>query len=216
MEFGPLEAVDIRGFSFESFVTFIFEREMPREEYWYWQLDITFDAQTVCAYYLRLLREPEFLLDSYSKAQLEEGFWAVQTWMDCSVQRVIWDEELPFALREQCVRSMFDLFSLLFAMEPLDSAVYMWWDSFCYAWHSENRKRSRGGEDLLMQDVMFETLSRILWMGPQHCQKAALHGLGHLHHPLTESLISEFLAKNPGTSEEVRVYAAAASKFDVL
>ena len=93
-------------------------------------------------------------------------------------------------VREECVRSMYFLFRELFIDESLQTSVCMWWDSFCYGWHGGNRKRSRGGDDLLMQDGMFETLSRILALESDICQGAALHGLSHLHHPKTETIIA--------------------------
>ena len=55
---------------------------------------------------------------------------------------------------------MFHLFERLFAHDPLDTAVQMWWDSLAYDWHCHNRSRENGGADRRMQDVMFETLSR--------------------------------------------------------
>ena len=108
------------------------------------------------------------------------------------------------------------LFKDLFFAEPLDTAVYMWWDSFCYDWHCGNRKRERGGEDMAMQDVMFETLSQILAIPSEICQGAAIHGLSHLHHPKTEALIQRYLDRNPSLSEEWRATALAASRFELM
>jgi hypothetical protein len=50
---------------------------------------------------------------------------------------------------------MADLFKRLFAREPLDTSVKMWWDSLCYEWHCGNRKREHGGADLELQNVYF-------------------------------------------------------------
>ena len=92
----------------------------------------------------------------------------------------------------------------------------MWWDSLCYEWHCGNRDRDRGGEDLLMQDVIFETLSGLLKSDSTTCQGAALHGLGHLHHPKTQELVDSYLAEHPSLKEEWKAYALAAAKFEVL
>lgn len=219
----PLEPVDIRGYTFENFVDFVFNKEVPADSgktvpgTWYWQTEIEFDAQPVCEYYIQLFRAPEYLGETYSKTQLEQGFWAIQSHnLDCSVVRIIWDATLSFEKRALVVRSMYDLFSRLFLYEPLENAVHMWWDSLCYDWHCGNRKRENGGEDRQMQDVMFETLTRILSLNSEHCQAAALHGLGHLHHPLTARLVSTFLTTNPMLSEEMKTYALAASNFKVV
>ncbi len=212
------EQIDIRDYSFDRFVTFIFDRDASGDSStdWYWQVNVIFDPQSVCNYYAELFTHPDFLRNVYSKPQLDQGFWALQSGTDFSVMRIIWDERLPFAHREQLVRTMFDLFRQLFASEPLDTAVYMWWDSLCYDWHCGNRKRENGGEDLSMQDVMFETLSRVLSLDSEHCRSAALHGLGHLRHPLTRDLIVQFLASNPTLNEEIKTYALAAAEFKVL
>jgi hypothetical protein len=50
-------------------------------------------------------------------------------------------------------------------------------------------KRSRGGEDRTMQDVMFSTMSEILDTDSNECRNAALHGLRHIRHPATLEVI---------------------------
>jgi hypothetical protein len=67
-----------------------------------------------------------------------------------------------------------------------------------------------------MQDVMFLTLSDILALDSTICRGAALHGLGHLHHPDTDQLVQRYLRQNPALSSEARDYALAAARFEVL
>jgi hypothetical protein len=124
-------------------------------------------------------------------------------------------EELDFITREACVRTMYHLFERLFAIEHLDSSAHMWWDALCYDWHCGNRDRANGGDDRYMQDVMFETLAKILQLNSIECQKDALHGLGHLHHPGTKELIDQYVANHPNLSSEIRNYALAAAEFEV-
>lgn len=224
---------DIREFSFEEFVAFLFDREAPSGDQafsalverretpkwtpWYWRTDVIFDPERLCSHYLRLFHSPQSLLDRFSHEQLEQGFWAIQTSnLDCSADHLIWDEGLPFTTRAECVRAMFDLFRNLFASEGLETSVGMWWDSFCYDWHCGNRKRSNGGEDLQMQDVMFETLVKILSLDSKICQGAALHGLSHLHHPETDTAIQSYLDRNPDLDAEWRNIALGASRFELM
>jgi hypothetical protein len=213
---------DIRGISFENFVLFLFDREASVEseenaEHWYYSAEIVFEPGEIAAHYIRLFKEPEFLLTLFSKRQLEEGFWAIQSPnLECGVRQLMWIEELPFAIREDCVRSMFHLFERLFAQEPLETSAQMWWDSLCYDWHCGNRSRDKGGEEELMQDVLFETLSRILELDSVTCQGAALHGLGHLHHPSTEQLVADYIERRPGLDLKLKEYALAAARFEVL
>jgi hypothetical protein len=218
---GRNDHADITRASFDEFISFLFDHDAPpkdqKRDPWYWHIEVTFDSERACQYYQRLFKEPRFLLERFSKAQLEQGFWAIQSGnLSCSVSEMIWDTDLTLSDREECVRCMHNLFADLFAIEPLDTAAHMWWDSLCYGWHCGNRQRERGGEDLTMQNVLFETLSGILALESSFCQGAALHGLGHLHHPETNDLIQRYLKRNPSLSEERKQYALAAARFDVL
>lgn len=215
---------DLTEASYDDFVKFLFAHEsipFPQEkgdpEPWYWHATVEFAPLSVASFYIRLFTEPDSLLQKYSLQELEQGFWAIQSSnIECSVTEIIWMESIPFEIRESCVRAMFHLYQRLFSHEPLDTSVEMWWDSLAYDWHCENRSRSNGGEDLLMQDVMFETLSKILALPSSEVQASALHGLGHLHHPDTEALVDEFLERNPQIDSGLREYALAAAKFDVM
>jgi hypothetical protein len=207
--------------SFDEFLTFLFDRDVALEtkgkDYWYWHVEVEFDAEVIAAYYIQLFRQPEFLLERFTKEQLEEAFWAIPSYnLDCSVIRIINDSDLPLSLREECIRSMAELFKRLFATEPLNSSVQMWWDSLCYDWNCGNRGRERGGEDLKLQDIFFQTLAEVLAIDSWICQGAALHGLGHLHHPQTNELINRFISEHNFLTEEHKEYALAAARFEVL
>lgn len=215
---------DITAASFEDFVTFIFDREytpIPHDNKergpWYWYAEVKFNSFRIAGFYNRLFTNPTFLVERYSLDQLEQAFWAVQSSnLSCAVSEIIWDSKIPFDIRANCVRSMEQLFGRLFVNNGLETAVEMWWDSLAYDWHCENRCRDKGGEDRQMQDVMFETLGKILEQPSPICQGSALHGLGHLHHPETEKLISSFLQRHSNIDENMRSYALAAAKFEVM
>lgn len=216
---------DLIGASFEEFVAFLFDHEVilvpeygkTEPEPWYWTAEVIFEPVSVACNYVRLFSDPEFLLSIFSVEKLEQGFWAIKSSnIECAVTEIIWHEQVPFVIRENCVRSMFHLFGKLFATVPLDTAPNMWWDSLAYDWHCGNRSRSNGGEDEQMQDIMFETLEKILALPSLECQTAALHGLGHLHHPATAQLIDQYIQRNPAIDEDLRDYALAAARFDVV
>jgi hypothetical protein len=224
---------DLTECSFDQFVAFLFDHAAPvgdtsfaalskrgetdKWHPWYYDALVSFDPVRLCRLYSQLFQEPRFLLERFSRAQLDQGFWAVQsTTLECSAWSLIWNDAVPFATREECVRSMYFLFRELFKDEPLEESVSMWWDSFCYEWHCGNRQRSRGGEDLAMQEVMFETLSWILSLDSDICQGAALHGLSHLHHPQTGALIQNYLSKHLSLPEEWKKVARAAARFELM
>src|SRR5262245_2825737 len=100
-----------------------------------------------------LFTQPAFLLAQFSRAQLEQGFWAIQSPnLECGIRAIMWNEISGKTVFVLC----FILFERLFFNELLDTAVEMWWDSLAYDWHCGNRSRARGSEDESMQDVMFE------------------------------------------------------------
>lgn len=221
----PIQHFDITTMNFDEFVEFIFDREVvsyPKcvntdPDPWYWHADVAFDFPKVAAFYVQLFSKPEFLLTRYTPSQLEQGFWAIPSSnIECSVAEIIWAPQLPFAARESCVRAMYELYARLFAKEPLESAANMWWDSLCYDWHCGIRSRSNGREDREMQDVMFETLLKILDLPQRWCKEAALHGLGHLHHPATKDAIDNFLAKYADLDSDLKDYSFAAARFEVM
>jgi|SRR5580658_5047337 hypothetical protein len=214
----PHIQIDATNYSFEDFVELHFNHEFAQSvnQEWYWNSDLIFAPTQFCAYHIRLFHEPEILFSRFSKAQLEGGFWGMISGVDWSLRTLLWELDIPFSQRKESVRAMVDPFRRFFAVEPLDTSCHMWWDALCYDWHSENRVRERGGEDLQMQDVMFETLSSILYLDAAQCQAAALHGLGHLHHPETHLLINKYIDDHPSLTHEQREYALAATKFQVL
>ena len=130
---------DLSGIPFHDFVQFIFAQPVPATEKsdpWYWHVQTTFESDEIIDHYIKLFREPYFLLARFLKAELEQGVWAIQSCnLDCATAQLIWMTEIPLTSREECVRSMFHLFEKLFSVESLDTSVHMWWDSLCYDWH---------------------------------------------------------------------------------
>lgn len=193
--------VDITHYSFEEFVAFVFDRDVPvevetrtaeeRARRWYYRTNAIFDLRGLSSQYVRLFSESARLLGMFSKLQLEHGFSAIESGCSFSVKKLIWNTDLAFEYREGVVRSMFYLFRDFFSVEPLGYEANMWWDGLCYCWEIGQRQRSRGGDDSAMQDVMFATMSEILSIDSDECRFAALHGLHHLHHPTTLELIQQ-------------------------
>jgi len=200
-------------YTFNQFVDFLFARDVQsesarRRDSWYFNTEVCFDPHRVCGYYVQLFRNSAFLLERYSTAQLEQGFSAMTVRsLSCSVQQLIWSPELPFINRAECVRSMVYLCRDVFQHDAIGVTASMWWDSFCFAWECGNRQRSRGGEDLLMQDVLFGALSEVVLFDSSICRASALHGLEHLHHPETLAWIDGLIPSHPDIAEELTEYA---------
>src|SRR5271169_1807918 len=93
--------VDISAYSFEEFISFLFDREVPtdqsKQDPWYYHMTVDFDAVRLCEFYIRLFRNPKFLAEKFSKSQMESGFWAVHgPVLQCSVMWIISNTDLPF------------------------------------------------------------------------------------------------------------------------
>ncbi len=212
------ESRDLTFVSFDEFVSLIFTpAEQVKPDAPLPGVNVETDAKRLCAYYVQLFQNPEFLLSRFTKQELEQGFWEIMGYHhDWSLGELIEYSGAPLSSRKECIESMAVLFERFFASKPLDTSVHMWWDSLCYSWHCGNRKRERGGEDLALQDIYFQPLAKVLSIDSWICQGAALHGLGHLHHPDTESLIRRYIDEHPLLTEEQLAYAQAAAKFEVL
>src|SRR3989344_4576876 len=107
---------DLRNATFGEFVGFLFDRDVvpiPMQgngspKPWYWRAEVAFDSTKVASFYIALFTTPDTVLEDYSPEQLNQGFWAIQSSnLQCAVTKVIWDQTLPFDIRESCVRSMF-------------------------------------------------------------------------------------------------------------
>lgn len=217
--------IDLSDYSFDDFIEFLFRHPVvpipspgnDEPEPWYWHIEVELDPAAVASFYIRLFSEPGPALNGYSADELEQGFWAIMSSnLDCGVTAIIWHEAVPLDIRESVVRSMFTLYKDFFASHHLETADNMWWDSLAYDWHCDLRARSKGGEDLSMQDVMFEVLTKILELPSDHTRFAALHGLGHLHHPETAQHVEAWLARNAPLDEDLVEYAQAAARFEVM
>lgn len=212
------ESWDLTNISFDDFVSLIFDpAERIKLDTPALEMEVQVDAKMLCAHYVRLFQKPEFLLSRFTKQQLEEGFWHIMggnhEWYLGNLMEY---SDAPLSSRKECIESMPVLFERLFVNEPLDTSVHMWWDAFCYSWHCGNRKRERGGEDLELQDTYFQALEKVLTIDSWICQGAALHGLGHLHHPGTSALIGRYIGEHPLLTKDQLAYAQAAAKFEVL
>jgi hypothetical protein len=216
-------SVDIKHYSFEEFIRFVFDRDVPPESEiptsgervrrWYYCTNAVFDLHRLSCHYVRLFTESARLLTMFSKPQLELGFSAMASACPFSMKKLIWNTDLAFAYRERVVRSMFYLFRDFFSIEPLRYMANIWWDGLCFEWEMGRRDRLNGGEDLAMQDVMFETMAKILSIDSMECRLSALHGLSHLHHPATPQLLRQYTSIFPSLERQCEEYLAEEAEW---
>ncbi|MDH5647833.1 MAG: hypothetical protein OEZ01_17610 [Candidatus Heimdallarchaeota archaeon] len=164
---------------------------------------------------MALFKDSSQLLEEFPKEQLEAGFWIIPYGPRGSLIDLIYnhysaDYNLLINTKKQLIYSNYDLFANLFQFDPLlRQACYMWWDQlvFFYSPRLYRRLLESDDEDKQIQDALFETLGRILYLDSLDCKLSALHGLNHLYHPNTEELILEFLDDHPDLDSDLETYA---------
>jgi hypothetical protein len=201
--------IDLRGRDLESVTDFIFGHpapDDPNSNGWYWDVDLTFDPREQVAHLTAIFRNAADLRSRYSPGQLEEGFWYLISDADGGLCDLLWNTAVPWGARAQLIDATVALYRDLFAVDALDTSSHMFWDGIAYD-YGLTRDPKTNAEDCRVQDAMYDALVQILLLDSLACQRAALHGLGHLRHRETEKAVESFLARNPKLSEKDRAYA---------
>jgi hypothetical protein len=209
--------------SFEDWVYFIFDHPAEGPE-WHADPDAPFwngPAALTAEYVTRLFDEPFPVLDGFSDAELNKGFWYLISPGLGEHMLCLDDPAVALDKRVRCIRSCTNLFRTLFLprcsghlshldephSNPLNSICYMWWDIMPV--YGGPRPEDRDA----LQRTAIATMGSILVLDSIACQESALHGLGHWHHPFpqeAETLIDSFVRKHPHMRPELAAYARAA------
>jgi hypothetical protein len=203
---------DLRGRSLEEIQDFVFAHPVPTirdESGWWWEAVVEFDPAEYATRLTEIFRHPAALRALYTREELEQGFWMLISGADTSLEPLFWDTAVPWQIRDALIKATVDLYEKLFAFELLDTSVYMFWDALAYGYCVPTRYPETDSEDRRIQNAMFSALTQILRIDSITCQMAALHGLGHLRHPDTESAIKAYLASIPTLADEHRQFALA-------
>jgi hypothetical protein len=206
--------IDLRGRDLGGVTDFIFGHPVPEDpnsKGWYWDVDLTFDPRDQVAHLTAVFRNAADLRSRYSQGQLEEGFWYLISGADGGLCDLLWNTAVRWKARAELIDATVALYRDLFTVDPLDSSSHMFWDGIAYDYFCGNRDPETNAEDRRVQDAMFDALLQILGLDSLPCQRAALHGLGHLRHRETEKAVEDFLARTPNLSEKDRAYARACS-----
>ncbi len=193
--------INLDNYSRSQFVTLVFEHPVSKPE-WYWSEDLELEASgaAILKHCIDLFHNSSVLLTQFRSEQLEQGFWFLLG-PKLDVPRLIWDERLSRELREDTIRAMVEVFRQLFSKNPPDTVCYMWWDLVITAYQIR---------DSALEERIVEALALILKIDSHQCQKAALHGLGHLESATKKVLIETYLKENPHLDLDTQAYAAAA------
>ena len=97
---------------------------------------------------------------------------------------------------------MVDLYRKLFTNRTWDTIDDMWWGMICKNYLPKPQAK--------VKNAMADALAQVLRIENPACQKAALHGLGHLTHPRRQTIIRQFLVAHPDIDSEMKNYALCA------
>jgi hypothetical protein len=205
---------NLNSFTFEEWLKFVFDHPVLdttgpsyNQKHWYlrdeeWNLS-NWDSVLQAEFCTALFDEPSVIKTKYSWEQIEEGFWFL---LNEIVQYLIHDINIPWIKRKKLIESMENLYERLFSDDPITLTSFMWWDGLCYDYFMK-KGVVENEDDLNVQNTALETLKRILKIESLKCQVAALHGLGHVMHKETASVINEFLEQHANLPKRIQEYA---------
>lgn len=218
---------DLRNASLAEFADWLFNHDVPAEstnpDPWHYANNIWIDfyEERNVTLFIKLFNASGALPSKFPLEKLEQGMCAMQgPNLVGNVYHLIWNSDLAIEMKERLIGSLYDLYANLYQHTSLDLSGSMWWDSLAYRFHVDfdmgEYRDSYPADKIRIQDVMFETLKRILTIPSKACQGAALHGLGHLRHPATERVIQDYLEKHPDLNDEDRKYVMACITGEIM
>jgi len=198
---------DLSALIYPQFLAFFFERPIVvghKERYELFRSGIDYfiasNPTTVVAHVQAMCRDFSALTKVYSHEQLDQGLWAVFG-AAISCEQFLFDPTVDLGLRIDCIESMYLPFRDVVANSTIgkeDSFYFMWWDMILHTfWQmADDYKCDYSGlsdDYKRILEAMYLTLLNILALPQQGCQWSALHGLGHLHHPLGRLAVQSYL-----------------------
>ena len=195
---------DLDDYSFEEWTRFVFDYPALPGEWLRASIDWKGDATKLLTYVTTLFGSASSELRKYSKAQIQQGLW----WLlgpEGGLREWIWDRNIPFEMRKECIESMISVFRDVFSKDDYGDICYMWWDLI----------RNFGTPEKDTEQVIFNALAQILNFETRDVQLSALHGLGHLELPGKRKAIEDYLMKRPNLDEELKAYAVTAIEGNV-
>jgi hypothetical protein len=188
--------LDPSRLTYPEWIRFFFDRPIQEKIFWdeideydEWR-EIAVPARIV--QYLRTLcLEHKAIREAYSEEQVEQGLWGIfATYM---YQRTLFEPAVDVGTRIQCVEAMYYLYADVVAYlggDKDDGFYWMWWD---YIGHEVRAYEALTMDGKQVFDAVIQTLAKILGLPSLNCQWAALHGLGHVHHPKVREIVQHYL-----------------------
>jgi hypothetical protein len=201
------EEFDLSSLSYRQFLAFFFDRPIvgDKEEYNLFRPGIdhfvALDPTTVVSHVQAMCTDFSDLTKVYSHKQLDQGLWAVFGAAICC-ERFLFDPIVDLGLRINCIESMYLPFKDVIAhstIDKRDSFYWMWWDVILHTfWQEADEFKfdylGLTNDSKQIVEAVYQTLLKILALNHPACQWSALHGLGHLYHPLVRETVQSYLS----------------------
>ena len=176
-----------------------------------------------------LFRRSFTLTTRFPSEQIERGLWHIMgaEYFHAFTQH-IWNPDVSRVDRVRLIESVYDLYDSVLARNPFEDIDFR---------HPDRLPRRFQTIDYMAPDLLLEgaafvrkdpadrqairnaflaTYSRMLHHPSPVAKYAALHGLGHLKHPLRSQVIASYLERYPSLTPDQRGYAARAARGNVL
>ena len=215
---------DVSSLGFEPWIKFVFDHPVDGWYRSSGENFVATNPQRLLEHFTRLCLNFSETASQYTLQQIDQGIWFLLSEPNRLGEHLA-DASIPFDIRLTCVRSMLNVFSEFVAkskVEVMENCFDMWWDLVCHDfWMKwgfrdvsyeamakcktfeefrssipEFNYEHLNAEDKSLLDAMFETLAEILKLNEERCNAYALHGLGHLKHPLVKQLVQSFIDQN--------------------
>jgi hypothetical protein len=96
----------------------------------------------------------------------------------------------------------------------------MWWDCVATPFNddaeSEFHPFNTSSTGHQLQQVIFDTLCKILMLENVACHFDAIHGLNHLHHPDTAMVLRNYMDKHPELDSDERTWIETCMRFEYM
>ena len=136
--------------SFEEWITHIFDHPVT-DPAWHWDMNAEWwssSSEEQVSYMRQLFENAGTVLARYSDAQVNQGLWYMVNSATADYMRVLEDADILLEDRKQCIQSIFNLYTQVFAqrcsrhlshlirsaapkpegLSDLNTVCYMWWD----------------------------------------------------------------------------------------
>jgi hypothetical protein len=212
----------------QAWVAYLFDHPVESSA-WYFAVDAIYlqpGGQRVAELVAETFEQSATLLQPFSDAQLNQGFWFLLGTSGHMFE--LTDAAVAWPVRQRAWRSIVPLFREVMARRctpalshldepgasPLNLACYMWWDLMPVAPAPTSSDTSRR----LLDDELLAVMTALLKIPHDACRESALHGLGHwaLSEKRAVPAIDTFLARSADLRPDLLAYAKAARSGCIL